>query len=107
LKSFFNYFATIVLQKISWLVFATFKLLAFLHSDSCFWPIAPASCQLLPTLSVSTLPNPFSKEPKAAGYHVTIWDGRNKNGVVVASGVYVYRLQAGSLVMTKKMAVVK
>ncbi len=46
-------------------------------------------------------------EPKAAGYHVAIWDGRNKNGGVIASGVYVYRLQAGSFVMTKKMAVVK
>jgi len=46
-------------------------------------------------------------EQKAAGYHAAIWDGRNKNGRVVASGVYVYRLQAGSFVMTKKLALIK
>ncbi len=46
-------------------------------------------------------------ETQDAGYHVAIWDGRNKNGGVVASGVYVYRLQAGNWVMIKKMAVVK
>jgi len=46
-------------------------------------------------------------EQKAAGYHAAVWDGRNKNGRVVASGVYVYRMQAGSFVMTKKLALVK
>ncbi len=46
-------------------------------------------------------------EQKAAGYHLTIWDGRGKNGNVVASGVYVYRMRAGSFVMTKKLALVK
>jgi hypothetical protein len=53
---------------------------------------------------VATLVN---DEPKAAGYHAAIWDGRDKNGRVVASGVYVYRMQAGSFVMTKKLALVK
>ena len=46
-------------------------------------------------------------ELKAAGYHAAIWDGRDKNGRVAASGVYVYRLQAGSFVMAKKLALVK
>jgi hypothetical protein len=46
-------------------------------------------------------------EPKAAGYHAAIWDGRDKNGKVVASGVYVYRLQAGSFSSTKKLALIK
>jgi hypothetical protein len=46
-------------------------------------------------------------EQKAAGYHAAIWDGRNKNGRVVASGVYVYRIRAGDFSMTKKMALVK
>jgi len=44
---------------------------------------------------------------KKAGYHIAIWDGRNKNGQLMASGIYVYRMQAGSLIMTKKMALVK
>jgi hypothetical protein len=46
-------------------------------------------------------------EPQKAGYHVAIWDGRNKNGQLVASGVYACRIQAGSFIMTKKMALVK
>jgi len=46
-------------------------------------------------------------EPKAAGYHTAIWNGRNKEGGVVASAVYIYRIQAGSFIMTKKMALVK
>jgi hypothetical protein len=46
-------------------------------------------------------------EQKATGYHAAVWDGRDKNGRVVASGVYVYRLQAGSFVMMKKVALVK
>jgi hypothetical protein len=48
---------------------------------------------------VATLVN---DEHRAAGYHVAIWDGRNKNGGVVASGVHVYRLQAGEFVVDKK-----
>jgi hypothetical protein len=53
---------------------------------------------------VATLVN---DEPQAAGYHAAIWDGRDKNGRVVASGVYVYRMQAGSFVMTRKLALIK
>ena len=54
---------------------------------------------------VATLVN---DEPKAAGYHAAIWDGRDGNGRVVASGVYVYRLQAGSsVIITKKLVMVK
>jgi len=49
----------------------------------------------------------FPNEQKAAGYHVAIWDGRNKDGHVVASGLYVYRMHAGSFLMTKKLALVK
>ena len=30
---------------------------------------------------------------RAAGYHAAIWDGRNHAGQVVASGVYIYRLE--------------
>jgi len=50
----------------------------------------------------------MNDELRAAGYHAAIWDGRDKNGKVVASGVYVYRLQAGSsVIMTKKLALIK
>ena len=30
------------------------------------------------------------------GYHAVIWDGRNRSGAVVASGIYFYRIKIGS-----------
>jgi len=45
--------------------------------------------------------------PQAAGYHVAIWDGRNKFGAATASGLFFYQLQSGDLVLTKKMILVK
>lgn len=45
------------------------------------------------------------KQP--AGNHQIQWDGRNDNGELAASGVYIYRLQAGSEVLTRKMALLR
>ncbi|MFC1725743.1 FISUMP domain-containing protein [candidate division KSB1 bacterium] len=46
-------------------------------------------------------------EKQPAGYHSVKWDGTNNNGVKVNSGVYVYRLQTGDFVETKKMVLMK
>jgi hypothetical protein len=42
-----------------------------------------------------------------AGYHTAIWDGRDNAGRPVPTGVYHYRLQAGSFTVTKKMLMAK
>ena len=41
------------------------------------------------------------------GIHRVQWDGRNESGEAVASGVYFYRLNAGSFTSTKKMVMLK
>jgi hypothetical protein len=49
---------------------------------------------------------------KSAGFYTTkdkatYWDGRNKSGETVASGIYFYSIHAGTLTATKKMIIQK
>jgi hypothetical protein len=44
---------------------------------------------------------------KSAGHHTVSWDGTNASGGSVSSGIYFYRLEAGSFVETKKMMLLK
>jgi hypothetical protein len=53
--------------------------------------------------SVVTLHDGFLQ----AGSHTVVWDGRSASGSDLASGVYFYRLQAGSFDKTKKMLLIK
>jgi hypothetical protein len=46
-------------------------------------------------------------ETMGAGNFTVTWDGQDKNGAKAASGMYIYRLQAGNFSMTKKMLMVK
>ncbi|MFC1490330.1 M56 family metallopeptidase [Candidatus Latescibacterota bacterium] len=41
------------------------------------------------------------------GYHSVVWDGRDKNGMSVSSGVYVYRLRMGNKRENRKMTLFK
>lgn len=42
-----------------------------------------------------------------AGVHDILWDSRNMQGQFVASGVYIYKLGAGSFTQTRKMVLVR
>lgn len=42
-----------------------------------------------------------------AGEHAAVWDGRDAAGVAVATGVYFYRLDAGALSATRRLAFVR
>jgi hypothetical protein len=44
---------------------------------------------------------------QSAGRYSVVWDGRDAIGRQVASGLYIYRLQAGSFIATQKMLLAK
>jgi hypothetical protein len=44
---------------------------------------------------------------QTAGFKEVQWDGTNDFGVKVASGIYIYRIQANDFVMAKKMIMMK
>jgi hypothetical protein len=53
---------------------------------------------------VTTLMNNVVKK---AGYHTVVWDGLNRHGDMVASGMYIYHIQAGTFTSVKKMILVR
>jgi len=44
---------------------------------------------------------------REAGYHTVRWDGCDELGNKVVSGIYLYRIQAGDFICTRKMALMK
>jgi hypothetical protein len=42
-----------------------------------------------------------------AGSHIVYWNGRDNNGQIVASGIYLYKLTAGPYTETRKMSLLK
>ncbi|MGH7455939.1 MAG: FlgD immunoglobulin-like domain containing protein, partial [bacterium] len=49
----------------------------------------------------------LADEEKSAGSAEALWDGRDNFGRRVGSGVYLYRLEAQGLVLTKKLILVQ
>ena len=41
------------------------------------------------------------------GYHTTLWNATNDNGLPVSAGMYIYTIQAGDFRQTKKMLLLK
>jgi flagellar hook assembly protein FlgD len=46
-------------------------------------------------------------EEKRPGEHLLLWDGMDKNGKEVGSGIYFYQLVAGERKITRKMVLLK
>ncbi|WP_457653551.1 FlgD immunoglobulin-like domain containing protein [Rhodocaloribacter sp.] len=44
---------------------------------------------------------------RAAGAHAVVWDGRSDAGETVASGVYLYRMEAGGFTKSRMMVLMK
>jgi hypothetical protein len=47
------------------------------------------------------------EEPRSAGVHEVVWDGRNDAGHMVASGVYLVHLEGRSFAESRRVALVK
>jgi len=47
------------------------------------------------------------KGTQTFGYKQVIWDRRDQSGKRVASGVYIYRLQAGQFIRSRKLLLLK
>jgi hypothetical protein len=45
--------------------------------------------------------------PASAGHYEVLWDGKDKNGRSVASGVYFYRLEVADQAQTRKMLLLR
>ena len=54
--------------------------------------------QLVRTLNEGTKPS---------GHHSTAWDGKDDNGNIVATGIYLFRMQAGEKVFNGKAVLMK
>ena len=47
------------------------------------------------------------KEEVQAGAHQLVWDARNIKNLELSSGVYIYRMQAGDFIESRKMMLIR
>jgi Zn-dependent metalloprotease len=47
------------------------------------------------------------KDKRPAGEYRIVWNGQNDHGARVSSGVYIYRIEAGSFAQTRRMVMLK
>ena len=46
-------------------------------------------------------------EQQDSGKRSIIWNAKNENGQPVSAGIYLYQIQAGGFVQTKKLILIK
>ncbi len=46
-------------------------------------------------------------EKQNPGYKSVLWNAKDDYGTAVSAGLYIYQVQAGSFIQTKKMILVK
>jgi len=46
-------------------------------------------------------------QQQAPGSYIAIWNGTDNSGAEIATGVYIYRLEAGQFISAKKMILLK
>ncbi len=49
----------------------------------------------------------ISGQTMSAAYHTVVWNGKDDNGTQLSSGMYLYRIAAGSYTSTRKMMMLK
>jgi len=42
-----------------------------------------------------------------AGSHSVVWNARDANGEILASGLYLYRMETGGVVKTRKLVLMR
>ena len=57
--------------------------------------------------SLGEVVNTIVNQNQTAGEYSINWNGRNSSGQSLASGIYIYRIKAGSFVDSKKMMLLK
>jgi len=65
----------------------------------------PAAVRLSVYSTLGALVRTLASGPEEAGYHQASWDGRDGRGREVGAGVYLLRMEAGSLMATRKLVV--
>ena len=50
---------------------------------------------------------PLVHQSMSPGYHTTLWNATNDNGLPVSAGMYIYTIHAGSYHHMKKMVLLK
>jgi len=67
----------------------------------------PLSVQLQIFNTQGQLVRTLEDQLRTTGRYKVLWDGQNNSGAFVSSGIYFYKLIAGSTVLTRKLAVMK